>query len=64
VTVATSSTSYGADLLVAGTTPAGEEVRKLALGRPSPEAKNIEPKLVSTLPVLPGVAGAAPLAGR
>ena len=35
VTVATTSTTYGADLLVAGSTPAGVEVRKYEMGRAS-----------------------------
>jgi hypothetical protein len=64
VTVATSSTVYGADLLVAGLTPGGQEVRKYTLERPAPDAKTVAPKLVSTLPVIPGLAAAAPLGGR
>ena len=39
VTVATSSTTYGADLLVAGLAPGGQEVRKYTLERPKPDAK-------------------------
>ena len=64
VTVATTSTTYGADLLVAGVTPAGQEVRKYTLGRSGPDATTLEPKLVSTLPVMAGLTAAAPLGGR
>ncbi|WNG93280.1 multicopper oxidase family protein [Mycobacterium sp. ITM-2016-00318] len=63
-TVATSSTEYGADLLVAGMTPGGQEVRKYTLQRPAPDAKTVAPKQIASLPVIPGVAAAAPLAGR
>ena len=62
-TVATSSTAYGADLLVAGATPAGTEVRKYALERPAPDAKTVAPKVIATLP-MPGVKGLAPMGGR
>jgi FtsP/CotA-like multicopper oxidase with cupredoxin domain len=64
VTVATTSTTYGADLLVAGLTPAGQEVRKYTLGRSGPDATTLEPKLVGTLPMIPGVPSAVPLGGR
>jgi hypothetical protein len=64
VTVATTSTVYGADLLVAGLVPAGEEVRKYSFGRPAPDAKTVVPKQIANLPALPGVGSAAPLAGR
>jgi FtsP/CotA-like multicopper oxidase with cupredoxin domain len=64
VTVATTSTTYGADLLVAGSTPAGQEVRKYTLGRSGPDATTLEPKLVGTLPALPGVGSSVPLGGR
>jgi hypothetical protein len=64
VTVATTSTTYGADLLVAGLTPAGQEVRKYTLGRSGPDATTLEPKLVGTLPMIPGVQSAVPLGGR
>jgi FtsP/CotA-like multicopper oxidase with cupredoxin domain len=64
VTVATSSTAYGADLLVAGITPGGQEVRKYTLERPAPDAKTVAAKQIANLPVIPGVAAAAPLAGR
>jgi FtsP/CotA-like multicopper oxidase with cupredoxin domain len=64
VTVATTSTTYGADLLVAGSTPAGQEVRKYTLGRSGPDATTLDPKLVGTLPALPGVGSPAPLGGR
>jgi FtsP/CotA-like multicopper oxidase with cupredoxin domain len=64
VTVATSSTAYGADLLVAGMTPGGQEVRKYTMDRPDPDAKTVAPKQIANLPVIPGVTSAAPLAGR
>jgi hypothetical protein len=64
VTVATTSTVYGADLLVAGMTPGGQEVRKFSFDRPTPDAKTVAPKQVAALPAIPGVAAAAPLAGR
>jgi FtsP/CotA-like multicopper oxidase with cupredoxin domain len=64
VTVATSSTVYGADLLVAGVVPGGQEVRKFTLERAAPDAKTVAPKLIATLPVFPGVTAAAPLGGR
>jgi hypothetical protein len=63
VTVATSSTEYGADLLVAGATPGGQEVRKYTMERPAPDAKTVAPKQIASLPVIPALA-AAPLAGR
>lgn len=61
-TVATSSTVYGADLLLAGTTPAGQEIRKYTLERPAPEATTLVPKLIATLPKMP--TGPTPLGGR
>ena len=64
MTVATSSTVYGADLLVAGMTPGGQEVRKYTLERPAPDAKTVAPKQIVNLPVIPGLAAAAPLGGR
>jgi FtsP/CotA-like multicopper oxidase with cupredoxin domain len=64
VTVATSSTVYGADLLVAGMAPGGQEVRKYTLERSAPEAKTLAPKLVVTLPAMPAVSAPAPLGGR
>ena len=64
VSVATTSTVYGADLLVAGMTPGGQEVRKYTLERPAPDAKTVAPTQVAALPVIPGVGAAAPLAGR
>jgi hypothetical protein len=64
VTVATSSTVYGADLLVAGMTPGGQEVRKYTLERPASDAKTVAPKQIANLPVIPGLAAAAPLGGR
>ena len=64
VTVATTSTTVGADLLVSGKAGNGAEVRKLGLARPNPTATTVEPTVVATLPVLAGVKGPAPLAGR
>jgi FtsP/CotA-like multicopper oxidase with cupredoxin domain len=64
VTVATSSTTSGADLLVSGNGANGTEVRKYGLARPAPEATTVAPTLITTLPPLAGVAGAAPLGGR
>ena len=54
--VATSSTTHGADLLVSGP----NEVRKYALARPTPDAKTVAPKQITALPNL--TAGA--IAGR
>jgi alcohol dehydrogenase class IV len=64
VTVATTSTTDGADILVAGVTPAGAEVRKYTLERSTPGATTVDPKLVATLPALPGLTAAAPIGGR
>ncbi len=64
VTVATTSTTAGADLLVSGAVPGGSEVRKYGLGRPAPEATTLAPKLLTTLPRVAGVGGPAPLSGR
>jgi FtsP/CotA-like multicopper oxidase with cupredoxin domain len=64
VTVATTSTTYGADLMVAGMVAGGQEVRKFTLERPTPDAKTVAPKLLATLPVESGPSTAAPLAGR
>ena len=64
VTVATTSTPYGADLLVSGTVAAGTEVRKYGLAPAGPGMTTVAPKLLTTLPTLPDVAGAVPLAGR
>jgi hypothetical protein len=64
VTVATTSTTSGADLLVSGRAGNGTEVRKIGLARPNPTATTVAPTLITTLPPLAGVAGAAPLAGR
>jgi hypothetical protein len=64
VTVATSSTTAGADLLVSGAIPEGSEVRKYGLGRPVPEATTLAPKLLATLPRVAGVDGPVPLAAR
>ena len=61
-TVATSSTVYGADLIVAGTTPTGQEVRKYTFERPAKDATTLVPRVVATLPKV--APGATPLGGR
>jgi hypothetical protein len=63
VSVATTSTTAGADLLVSGAGAQGAEVRKYGLARPDPQANTLAPKLLTTLPPIPGV-NAAPLGGR
>ncbi|MDT5180722.1 MAG: hypothetical protein QOJ95_4920 [Mycobacterium sp.] len=60
VAVAATSTTVGADVLVAGAT----QVRKYTLERKTPEATTLAPKLVTTLPAIPGLTPAAPLAAR
>jgi FtsP/CotA-like multicopper oxidase with cupredoxin domain len=60
VAVATTSTTVGADILVAG----AAQVRKYTLDRKTPEATLLDPTLVTTLPAIPGLTSAAPLAGR
>ena len=60
-TVATTSTVSGADLLVSG---GNGEVRKYGLQRPTPDAKTLEPMLITLLPPIPGVTAAVPLGGR
>jgi len=62
VTVATTSTTAGADLLVSGVVPGGSEVRKFGLGRADPEATTLAPKLAATLPRVP--TAPTPLGGR
>jgi hypothetical protein len=64
VSVATTSTTVGADVLVSGVTPAGAEVRKYTLERKAPDATTVDSKLLATLPALPGQTVAAPLGGR
>ncbi|MDT5243921.1 MAG: hypothetical protein QOD36_1297 [Mycobacterium sp.] len=64
VTVATTSTTDGADLLVSGKVGNGAEVRKIGLARPNPTATTLAPTVVATLPALAGVNGAALLGGR
>ncbi|MFH5229034.1 multicopper oxidase family protein [Antrihabitans spumae] len=58
VSVATTSTTTGADLLVGS---ASGEVRKFGLGRAGPEATTLVPTLIATVP---GSGGAVGLAGR
>jgi FtsP/CotA-like multicopper oxidase with cupredoxin domain len=64
VTVATTSTTTGADLLVSGEVAGGSEVRKYALARPDPQANTLAPTLLITLPSLPVRNVPPPLAGR
>ncbi|GFG52884.1 hypothetical protein MAGR_43250 [Mycolicibacterium agri] len=64
VTVATTSTTSGADLLVSGGAGRGAEVRTYGLARPTADATTVTPTLLGTLPPLAGVSGPAPLAGR
>jgi FtsP/CotA-like multicopper oxidase with cupredoxin domain len=64
VTVATTSTTTGADLLVSAAGAVGPDVRKLGLVRSGPDAMTLSPKPLTTLPVVPGPAVAVPLGGR
>jgi FtsP/CotA-like multicopper oxidase with cupredoxin domain len=64
VTVATTSTTTGADLLVSAAAPNGSEVRKLDLVRPAPDAKTLAPRPLATLGVIVGPTGVAALGGR
>ena len=64
VTVATTSTTSGADLLVSGKAGNGAEVRKIGLARPNPTATTLAPIPIATLPPLAGVAGPASLGAR
>jgi len=64
VTVATTSTTASADLLVSGKAGNGVEVRKIALARPDATATALTPTVLGTLPALPGVSGPVPLAGK
>jgi hypothetical protein len=64
VTVATTSTTGGADLLVSGKVGNGAEVRKIGLARSDPAATTLAPTLITTLPPLAGLTGASPLGGR
>jgi FtsP/CotA-like multicopper oxidase with cupredoxin domain len=64
VTVATTSTTGGADLLVSGKAGSGAEVRKIGLTRADPTATALVPNLITTLPPLSGLGEPAPLAGR
>jgi hypothetical protein len=64
VSLATTSTTIGADLIVSGPGPAGAEVRKYTLARPDPAARTVAPTLVTTLPPLPFAPAQAAVAGR
>ncbi|MDG4663216.1 multicopper oxidase domain-containing protein [Mycobacterium sp. 236(2023)] len=65
ISVATTSTTVGADLLVSGTTADGKsQVRKYFLDRPDSDATTVAPKLLTTLPPIDGLKGVAPLGGR
>ncbi|MET0862935.1 MAG: multicopper oxidase domain-containing protein [Nakamurella sp.] len=64
VTVATTSTTTGADLLVGAAGSTGQQVSRFGLGRPDPQATTVTPTLLSEMPVLDGGTEPAPLAGR
>ncbi|MET0704945.1 MAG: copper oxidase, partial [Mycobacterium sp.] len=64
LTVATTSTTSGADLLVSGTAQGAAEVRKYSLGRAAPEVTALVPTLLTMLPAVPGMTGPLPLGGR
>lgn len=64
VITATSSTPFGADLLIAGRTPVGAEVRTYTLQRPTPDATTLVPRQIAALPVTPGNVALASLGGR
>ena len=64
VTVATTSTTSGADLLVSGAGPQGGEVRRYGLARPAPDANTLVPKMITALPPIAGLPGAVALGGR
>jgi hypothetical protein len=64
VTVATTSTTDGADLLVSGKAGDTAEVRKYGLARPNPTATTVAPTVVATLPAIGGMSGPVPVAGR
>ncbi len=64
VTVATTSTTDGADLLVSGKAGNGAEVRKIALARPNPTATTLAPIGIAILPPLAGATGPVPLGAR
>lgn len=64
VTVATTSTTVGADLLVSGAGPQGAEVVRFGLARGEPQANTLSANVISRLPAIAGVRGPAPLGGR
>ena len=64
VTVATTSTTTGADLLVSGASPQGAEVVRFGLARAAPQANTLSANVLTRLPAIIGVTGAAPLSGR
>jgi FtsP/CotA-like multicopper oxidase with cupredoxin domain len=64
VTVATTSTTTGADLLVSASAPGGSDVRKLGLVRAGPEATTLAPGPLAPVAVVAGPAAAAQLGGR
>jgi len=64
VTVGTTSTTSGADLLVSGSGPDRAELQKLALARPDPAATTVTPKVIAALPPLAGLRDPAPLGGQ
>jgi len=64
VTVATTSTTTGADLLVSAAGDNGVQINKLALGRADPAATTVSPGLLNTVPAAGEATAPAPLAGR
>ncbi|OBK24047.1 multicopper oxidase domain-containing protein [Mycobacterium asiaticum] len=64
VTVATTSTVTGADLLVSAAGRGGAEVRKYSLARAGEKANTLAPRLIGPVSVASGSVGAAPLGGR
>jgi hypothetical protein len=71
VTVATTSTTTGADLLVSAATDNGVQIGKFSLGRADPGATTVTPTLLDTMTTTgaasgstPAATGPAPLAGR
>jgi len=64
VTVATTSTTTGADLLVSAASDSGLQIGRFALGRSDPGATTVTPTLLNTITTTGGASGPAPLAGR
>jgi hypothetical protein len=64
MTVATTSTTTGADLLVSVAGPGGSDIRKLGLARSGPDAKTLSATPIVTLPGVAGPSTPSPLGGR